>query len=284
MPHKRRRKPRAGKKYALPTDQPLHEAKFDEFPEGACAHTAKTEMGTLAYLYVREQMRQTFWTLSAHFQLRARAGGPIDFDEIARQVGAAMPYDITVDVDQDFVDEAEECAQHALRLLDRIAPQLLVHASEQLVFEVFYRVMCDRRGNGSYRFRASEAELVKLFAEHAVKRLKQRVTPRKAPSRKVEWTPERCEEYLATYERALDVLQRAKAIFQRNKDDEWQKMVAAVFPDLPSGYYARLQLRGDGEPHDLAREYAAELYEVNDTSYLKKVIRKAREARLRKVA
>lgn len=284
MPEKKRRRERAAKKYKLSTAQPLHEAKFEEFPNGVCAHTAKTETGTLAYMYAREEMRKTFWTLSAHFQLRARAGGPIDFDEIARQLGAAVPYDITVDVDHAFLDEAEECAEHALGLLDRLAPQILVHASEQLVFEVFYRVMCDRRGKGSYRFRASEAELVKLFAEHAVKRLKQRVTPRKMPSRKVEWTPERCEEYLASYERALDVLQRAKAIFQRNKDDEWQKMVAAVFPDLPSGYYARLQLRGDGEPHDLAREYAAELYGVNNTSYLKKVIQKAREARQRKAA
>jgi hypothetical protein len=85
-----------------------------------------------------------------------------------------------------------------------------------------------------------------------------------------------------TYERALNVLQRAKAICQRNGDDEWQKMVTAVFPDLPSRYYSRLQLRGDGEPHEMAREYAAELFGVNNTSYLKKVIQKAREARLRK--
>jgi hypothetical protein len=258
MPQKSRRRPRAGKQYKLSTAQPLHEVTFEEFPEGICAHTAKTATGTLAYMYVREQMRRKLWALSARFQLGARAGGPVDFDEIARRVGAA-PSEITVEVDQAFADEAEECAQHALGLLDRIAPQLLVHASEQLVFEVFYRTICDRRGRGSYRFLASEAELLKLFSEHVVRRLRQRVTPRKRPSRKLEWTPERCEEYLVTYERTLDTLQRAKAICQRNSDDEWQKMVTAVFPDLPSGYYARLQLRGDGEPHDMAREYAAEL-------------------------
>jgi hypothetical protein len=80
------------------------------------------------------------------------------------------------------------------------------------------------------------------------------------------------------------VLQRAKSICQRNGNDEWQKMIRAVLPDLPSHFYDRLQLRGDGEPHEMAREYAAEIFGVNNTSYLKKVIQKAREARLRKAA
>lgn len=45
-------------------------------------------------------------------------GGPVDFEEIARAVGADEPFDITVDVDQAFVEEAQACAQHALGLLD----------------------------------------------------------------------------------------------------------------------------------------------------------------------
>jgi hypothetical protein len=235
-------------------------------------------------MYAREEMHQTFWSMFCRLLLGARFGGPIDFEEIAKKVGADEPYDISLEVSQAFVDDAEACTQHALNLLDALVPQLLVHASEQLVYEVFYRTMCDRRGLGCYQFQASESELLKLFSEHIVKRLKQRVTPRKRSSRKLEWTPERCDEYLVAYERALDVLQRAKSICQRNGDDEWQKMIRAVFPDLPSRFYDRLQLRGDGEPHDIAREYAAELFGVNNTSYLKKVIQKAREARLRKAA
>ncbi len=284
MKRHKKRGPRCQKKYKFSTAQPPHEAKFEAYPNGVCNHTAKTENGTLAYFYLRDEMRKTLWGMFAHLLLCARAGGPLDFEEIARKVGADFPYDIEVDINQAFADEAEACTEHALGLLDSIAPQLLVHASEQLVMEVFYRAMCDRRGKGSYQFRASESELLRLFSEHLVKRLKQRVTPRKRPSRKLEWTPEKCEEYLSFYLRALDVLQRAKAIYQRNGDDEWQKMVRAVFPDLPDRFYARLQLRGDGEPHDMAREYAAELYGVNNTSYLKKVIQKAREARERKAA
>jgi hypothetical protein len=272
----------ADKQYQFSTDQPPHEAHLEELPEGVWKHTAKTGSGALLYLYAREEMRQTFSSMFGRLLLAARFGRPIDFEEIARKVGADVPYDISVEVSQAFVDDLEACTKHALGLLDALAPQMLVHASEQLVFEVFYRTMCDRRGLGCYQFQASESELLKLFSEHAVKRLKQRVTPRKRPSRKLEWTPERCEEYMVTYERALDVLQRAKAICQRNGDDEWQKMVTAVFPDLPPRYYSQLQLRGDGEPHEMAREYAAELFGVNNTSYLKKVIQKAREARLRK--
>jgi hypothetical protein len=165
-------------------------------------------------------MRNKLWSLCGQFQLCARAGGPIDFEELARQVGADEPFDITVDVDQAFVDEAEAVAGHALGLLDTIAPQLLVHASEQLIFEVFYRAICDRRGTGSYQFRASESEILTMLSEHVVKRLKQRVSPRRRPSRKLEWTPERCEEYTRLYERALDTLQRAKAICRRNRGDE----------------------------------------------------------------
>jgi tetratricopeptide (TPR) repeat protein len=280
----KKRKQRAEKKYKFSTDQPPHEANFEALPNGVRIHRAKTLSGTLIYLYAREEIQKTLRSLFGQFLLCARAGGPLDFEELARKAGADMPFEMIVDVDRGFMDELEACMEHALGLLDVIAPQLLVHASEQLVFEVFYRAACDRRDIGSYQFQASESELLKLYSEHAVKRLKQRVAPRKRPSRKLEWTAERCEEYLIQYERALDVVQRAKAIYQRNSDDEWQKMVKAVCPDLPASFYPRLQLRGDGEPHDLAREYAAEVYGVNNTSYLKKVIQKAREARLQKVA
>ena len=283
MPREKRR-PRAEKQYRFSTHQPQRDAHLEELPEGVRKHTVKTESGALLYLYLREEMYQTFRAMFGRLLLAARFGGPVDFEEIAKKVGADEPHDISIEVSQAFMDDAEACAQHALGLLDTLAPQLLVHASEQIVFEVFYRTMCDKRGLGCYQFQASEAELLKLFSEHTVKRLKQRVTPRKKPSRKLEWTPERCEEYLVAYEHALDVLQRAKAICQRNGDDEWEKMLRAVFPDLPSRFYPRLQLRGDGEPHELAREYAAELFGVNNTSYLKKVIQKAREARLRKAA
>jgi hypothetical protein len=61
-------------------------------------------------------------------------------------------------------------------------------------------------------------------------------------------------------------------------------MVAAVFPDLPEDFYDRLELRGDGEPGDLAREYAARLYGVNSTSYLRKVIQRAKSERLKAAA
>lgn len=281
---RKKRKPRAEKQYQFSTNQPPHEAHFEELPNGVRTHRAKTESGTLIYLYARDEMYGTFWSMFCRLLLAARFGRPVDFEEIAKKVGADEPYDISLEVSQAFADDAEACTQHALNLLDTLVPQLLAHVSEQLVFEVFYRTMCDRRGLGCYQFQASEAELLKLFSEHTVKRLKQRVTPRKRPSRQLEWTPERCEEYLVVYERALDVLQRAKAICQRNGDDEWEKMVRAVFPDLPSLFYTRLQLKGDGEPHELAREYAAELFGVNNTSYLKKVIQKAREARLRKAA
>jgi hypothetical protein len=80
------------------------------------------------------------------------------------------------------------------------------------------------------------------------------------------------------------MLQRAKAICQRNRGEEWRKMVAAVFPDLPEDFYGRLELRGDGEPSDLAREYAASLYDVNNTSYLRKVIQRAKAERLKVAA
>jgi hypothetical protein len=281
---RKKSKSRVENQYQFSTHQPPHEAHFEELPNGIRAHTAKTENGSFIYLYAREEIYQIFWSMFGRLLLAARFGRPIDFEEIARKVGADEPYDISVEVSQAFMDDAEACTQHALGLLDTLVPQLLAHASEQLIFEVFYRTMCDRRGLGCYQFEASESELLKLFSELSVKRLKQRVTPRKRPSRKLEWTPERCEEYLATYEGALDVLQRAKAICQRNGDDEWRKMVRAVFPDLPSRFYDRLQLRGDGEPHEMAREYAAETFGVNNTSYLKKVIQKAREARLRKAA
>lgn len=281
---RKKHRPRAEKQYQFSTNQPPHEAHLEELPEDVRKHAVKTESGLLLYCYLREEMRQTFCSMFGRLFLAARFGQPIDFEEIARKVGADVPYDISVEVSQTFVDDLEACTQRALSLLDSLAPQILLHTSEQLVFEVFYRTMCDRRGLGCYQFEASEAELLKLFSEHAVKRLKQRVTPRKRPSRKLEWTPERCEEYLVTYEHALDMLQRAKSICQRNGDDDWQKMVSAVFPDLPSRFYARLQLRGDGEPHEMAHEYAAELFDVNHTSYLKKVVQKAREARLRKAA
>ncbi len=284
MSRKRGRQQRAAKKYKFPTAQPHAETSFEAFPNGVRSHTAKTENGTLAYLYVRDEMRKTLWSMCAHFLLCARAGGPIDFDEIARLAGADMPYDIIVDVDQAFVSEAESCVQHALDLLDGIAPQLLIHISEQLLLEVFYRAICDRRGEGSCQFSASESELLTLFSEHVVKRLKQRVTPRRKPSSKLEWTPERCEEYLVIYERSLEVLQKAKAIYQRNRGDEWRKMIRAVLPELPDHYIERLHLRGDAEPGDMAREYAAELFGVNNTSYLKKIISRARDARLSKLA
>ena len=108
--------------------------------------------------------------------------------------------------------------------------------------------------------------------------------PRRRPSRKLEWTPERCEEYLVKYEYALDVLQKAKGIYQRNRGDEWRKMVQAVCPTLPDRFLDRLPLKGEAEPGEMAREYAAELYEVNNTSYLKKVITHAYEARLQRAA
>lgn len=281
---RKKRSSHAQKQPQFSTNQPPHEAHLEELPADVRKHAVKTESGLLLYFYLREEMRQTFCSMFGRLLLAARFGRPIDFEEIARKVGADVPYDISVEVSQTFVDDLEASTQHALGLLDALAPQILLHASEQIVFEVFYRTMCDRRGLGCYQFEASEAELLKLFSEHTVKRLKQRVTPRKRPSRKLEWTAERCEEYLVTYERAIDVLQRAKAICQRNGDDDWQKMVSAVFPDLPALFYARLQLRGDGEPHEMAHEYAAELFGVNHTSYLKKVIQKAREARLRQAA
>jgi hypothetical protein len=114
MSVKKRRKSRVDRKFKLSTAQPAHESKFEEYENGVCNHVAKTETGTLAYFYVRDEMHKTLWSLCAHFQLCARAGGPIDFEEFARRVGADIPFDITVDVDQTFLDEAEANARHAL--------------------------------------------------------------------------------------------------------------------------------------------------------------------------
>lgn len=284
MSEKKRRASRRGRKERLSTAPPPAESKFEELPNGLRAHTLKTENGTLIYMYFRKEMRAALWELFARFVLSARLGGTVSFEDLARQAGADEPFDITIDVDRSFVDEVEEGTARALGLLDEIAPRLFAHASEQLVLEVFYRALCDQRGKGSIQFRASESQLLTMLSEHAVTRLKQRVAPRRRPSRKLEWTPERCEEYLAKYEYALDVLQRAKGIYQRNRGDEWRAMVRAVFPALPDQYLERLPLKGDAEPGDMAREYAAELYGVSNTSYLKKIIGRAREARLRKAA
>ena len=48
---RKKRRPCAKKQHRCSTNQPLHEAQFEELPNGARVHRAKTETGTLLYLY-----------------------------------------------------------------------------------------------------------------------------------------------------------------------------------------------------------------------------------------
>ena len=102
---RKKHRPCAEKQHRCSTNQPLHEAQFEELPNGARVHRAKTQTGTLLYLYDPEEMRQNFWSMFFDFLLGVRFGCPVDFDEIARRAGADMPYDMGVEVTQNFIDD-----------------------------------------------------------------------------------------------------------------------------------------------------------------------------------
>jgi hypothetical protein len=78
-------------------------------------------------------------------------------------------------------------------------------------------------------------------------------------ARNVKWTPEQEETFLSRYEETLPKI--------RKKD-----------PSIPSDVLAKLLLPGN-QPSDVARDYVAQLMNVESNDYLRALITRARKRR-----
>lgn len=268
---------------------PNTKRKFEVLPDSSHKHTVETPYGTIVYTYVPETISSILRGIFTTLLGRVYYNKPLDFQRLIETPENEPPYRYLFTAEPSLLAEQEKHSEYAYELLQQQAPHLLVEASEQLIKEVIFRTLYELQDQSQYKLNSKISELLKLLTNDIIEGVKLRVNAPSQGGRNPEWTPERMESFLVIYEDALKTLKDAKRIYKQNKNtgkkgnDKWKAMVAAAYPQLPDRFINLLESKGKtAEPHMLAYEYAAELFNVEFNEYVPKVLSEARKQRREK--
>ncbi|MDT5060012.1 MAG: hypothetical protein QOH63_471 [Acidobacteriota bacterium] len=259
--------------------------KFKKRRDGIYVCLVSGLYGTNAYLYSPEELKKHLGGIITTFLWQIRNGAPID-SAAAFTSAATAPEKSTVielQVDEKFLAEDELMVNRAMELYKQHLPKALAGAVDQHVEETVYRTLKESSGSGSFEFTSTERELINVLVQRASASLKRRVEARGRGGSEPEWTPERAEALLAAYEAGLQVLKDAKLVYKQNKHrEDWKAQVKLAQKELPEHFIELLSSdKKNAEPSSLALTYAAEKMKVLPGEYLRKILTKARKARVR---
>lgn len=200
-----------------PQEQSLNKSNFKVLPNGSHEHTIQTPYGTIVYTYSPEILGGILRGIFTKLLGRVYYGSPLDFNNLFQGSDADPPYRYIFYIDEEFSSAQEKYSADALALLRAQASQLLMEASEQLILEVVFRSLSESKDLTSSILNTKSSELLQLLIQHVNQRVKQRVNARTPGGREPDWTPERCESFLAQYEVALDAFRDARRIYRQTK-------------------------------------------------------------------
>jgi hypothetical protein len=215
---------------------------------------------------------------------RAHYNKPLNLQKLLERHESEPPYEYLHNWYPELLAEHEEYSNHAFKLLSEQASTLLIEASEQLIQEVIFHTLCELEEEGPDHLYSMIPELLKSLTHDIVERVKIRVNAPTRGGRKKIWTQKRKEAYLVVYEDACKAIKHAKKIYRQNqKSKKWREMVLAAYPLLTDAIIDLLPGRGvNSQPRILAHKYAAKLFKVKGSEYLKKVVKTARRCRREK--